>query len=78
MRPERGSSSRPDARDGFSAILALSGLHVDLPDHVPRPLDDHFFAFWAESVFSLMPRDVPDIDIFKTCGGGDSPGFVKR
>ena len=68
MRLGRDNSSRPDAGDGFSTILALSGLHADFPDHISCPLDDLFFAFRAEGIFPLVSRDVSHIDIFKSRG----------
>lgn len=58
--------SCPDAGNGFPAELALSTLHVDLPYHKSRSLDDHLFALRTEGVFSLVTRDFCDIDIFQT------------
>jgi hypothetical protein len=60
--------SRPDPRDGLSAITALSRFEPNLSYHVSRALDDRFLAFWAVRVFRLVTRDVADVDIFKARG----------
>src|SRR5512136_337106 len=58
----------PDSWDRLSTIPALPILQVDLSNHISCPLDNHLLAFWTKGIFPCVARDVPDINIFKTCG----------
>ena len=55
----------PDPRNGFAAVAALSTLQSDLSEHVSCSVDDPLFTLRAESVFALVARNIPDIDIFQ-------------